>query len=434
MLDRIIAILKESAADAWEAESVRETGWEFYFIRHALDQNRVRNTDHIRVTVYKRNKEEDTIGSASMLFSPTTSPKEAEKGIEDLIYRASLVKNRNYTLAPMRPAEPLEMQEEALEKTAKDFLDTMNRIEETETEDLNSYEIFTSHVSRRFVNSEGVDFVETYPKSMAEVVVNARDNGKEIELYRMYHCGTCDSEGLKREVEATMRYGRDRLHVKPTPQIPDASVIFSTKASLQIYEYFLDNMNAMFICRQMNDWTIGKPITDSCEGDRVTLKAVRYFPDSSANHMYDSEGAPVRDRTIIENNVPKAYWGSRQAACYIGLDDSFVITNWEVSGGTKSADEIRTGNYLEVVEFSDFQVDSVTGDIFGEIRLAYLHDENGTVPVSGGSVSGSMKQLADRMTMSVETRQWDSVSYSGVARCARIPSVTRLDGVTVTGQ
>ena len=108
-----------------------------------------------------------------------------------------------------------------------------------------------------------------------------------------------------------------------------------------------------------------------------------------------------------------------------GLDDTFRVTNWEAAGGHKSADEIRTPGTLEVVEFSDFQVDSVTGDLFGEIRLAYLYDENGRRPVSGGSVSGSMKQLVSHMTLSKEMRQYDNV---------RIPSVTRLDGVTVTGK
>ena len=32
---------------------------------------------------------------------------------------------------------------------------------------------------------------------MIEVVVNARDEDHEIELYRMYHSGTCDKKGLK---------------------------------------------------------------------------------------------------------------------------------------------------------------------------------------------------------------------------------------------
>ena len=95
-----------------------------------------------------------------------------------------------------------------------------------------------------------------------------------------------------------------------------------------------------------------------------------------------------------------------------------------VSGGTASAAELREGDWLEVVEFSDFHVDAVTGDIAGEIRLGYLHRDRKTVPVRGGSVSGSMSELVRGMRFSAESRQYDTLL---------IPSLTRLNGATVTG-
>ena len=66
----------------------------------------------------------------------------------------------------------------------------------------------------------------------------------------------------------------------------------------------------------------------------------------------------------------------------------------------------------------------MTGDIFGEIRLAYYSDGNAVTPVTGGSISGSMfDNLAD-MRMSSETRQYSH---------AVIPSVTKLDHITIAG-
>ena len=80
--------------------------------------------------------------------------------------------------------------------------------------------------------------------------------------------------------------------------------------------------------------------------------------------------------------------------------------------------------YLEVVEFSDFQVDPITGHIFGEIRLGYLHDGNSVQIVSGGSVSGTMADSMKSMHFSKEQTQYNN---------ARVPSVVVLDDVTVTG-
>ena len=66
----------------------------------------------------------------------------------------------------------------------------------------------------------------------------------------------------------------------------------------------------------------------------------------------------------------------------------------------------------------------MTGDIFGEIRLAYWHDGKKTVPVSGGSVSGSMHDFVKNMLMSEECVQYNNY---------RIPALTLLKNVTVTG-
>jgi PmbA protein len=105
-----------------------------------------------------------------------------------------------------------------------------------------------------------------------------------------------------------------------------------------------------------------------------------------------------------------------------------MITNSEFSGGTKTEEEIRKGKYLEIVEFSDFQVHPMTGDIFGEIRLGYLHEDvDGTdkvTAVSGGSVSGNMSDFIKNMSMTKEQVQYDNY---------KLPKITRLENVTVSG-
>ena len=133
----------------------------------------------------------------------------------------------------------------------------------------------------------------------------------------------------------------------------------------------------------------------------------------------------MRDLLLMDAGVPAHFHGSRQFSQYLGLEDSFIPNNYEVTGGTHSADELRRGAFLEVVEFSDFQVSPLNGDIAGEIRLAYWHDGTGKVTaVSGGSVSGSVSNLLTAMQFSKESRQYNNM---------RIPAVTRLNGAIVTG-
>ena len=426
MIDTIVKLLEQSGVYGWEINQERSEGWEFYFIRHELDQNRAKRVEHIKITVYQQIEEGKFVGSASAELAPTASEAEAKKLVEDLAYRATLVKNRPYTLTPCSEAHQEKKAPVAvdLKAIARDFIETVRALPETAGEDINSYEIFVSSKTLRFLNSEGIDVVENYPSSMLEIVVNARRDGHEIELYRNYVSGTCDAEGLKKDLQRTMQYGRDRLIAQPTPQLGTADVLFSGSDAKSIYLYFVSRLSAQMIARRMSDYELGKPIAEEVKGDRVTLRSVRELANSSKNRSFDPDGAPIRDCVLLQDNVPVRLIGNRMFYCYLGLEDCFMPQNLLAEGGTHSEEELRRGKYLEVVEFSDFQVDAMTGDIFGEIRLGYWHDGERVTPVSGGSLSGSMHDFVKDMHMSRELVQYNNY---------RIPAVTVLKNVTVTG-
>ena len=424
MRETVLSLLRASGVSAWEVSDVTTDGWEFYFIRHALDQNRAKHVEHIRVKVYQRSENGTSLGFAACEIPPTATESEAKELIDALRYRASLVKNRPYTLHAPKAAEPAEEQTIDVADISRTFLEAMRDLPETPGEDINSYEIFVSEKHRRFINSEGIDVEESYPDSMIEVVVNARDEKREIELYRSFSSGTCDAAALKRDLLRAMQTGRDRLRALPTPALGKADVLFTTADACEIYSCFAQRLDAELIYRGISTWKAGESICRAFAGDAPTLCAVRTLENSSANRRYDAEGAPVRDVVMMENGVVRRNLGSRMFSSYLGLEDSFIPTNFTVSGGSRSEKELRSGPYLEVVEFSDFQVDAVTGDLFGEIRLAYLHDGEKTVPVSGGSVSGNLLNLAENMLLSKETVQHNNWS---------IPSATLIRGVTVTG-
>ena len=221
-----------------------------------------------------------------------------------------------------------------------------------------------------------------------------------------------------------MQYGKDKLRAKKTPSLGTCDIVLSTDAALEVYEYFTARMSCDMKYMGISDWEIGREVAEGAVGDKVTVEARRFLPNSSANAPYDAEGAPRRDMMIIKDGIAENRYGSRQFSQYLGLFDSFIPGNFAVSGGTSKAEEIRTGRYLEIVEFSDFQVSALNGDIFGEIRLGYLHDGNQVITVEGGSVSGTMLDYAKDLQMSVELKQYNNML---------IPEVTRLKDVSITG-
>jgi len=432
LLDTIKNILDTSAADEYEIEEVRETGWEFYFIKHKLDQNRAKDVNRLKIKVFKKSEDGEFLGHAIGDVPPTASAEEIEKLVSNLVYQAGLVKNPYYELNGLKEAGVTDasnprqevLAEVDIDKMAEDFIETLNAIPETETEYLNSYEIFVSKHERHFINSKGVDQRITYPKALIEVVTNARHESKEIELYRLYNRGTCDRSTLTQDIVEVLTMGKDRLEAVPTPHLKEAPLILSTQDAAWLFEYFLARVGASYKYRGYSDWEIGEPIAEDVKGDKITLTAVPLLPNSSRNFPFDEEGAKVKERVLIRDNVTENYWGNRQFSQYMGLQDSSIVYNYKVDGGSKTAEEIRKGPYIEVVEFSGFDCDSITGDIAGEIRLGYYHDGDHITKVTGGSVSGSMREFMKEMYISKELRQYNDTL---------VPAVVRLEHATIAG-
>ena len=166
MREEWIEILKSSGADGWEITDTQKESWEFYFIGHRLDQNRALNTEDIRLKVYRRHGENgEFLGSAEADIFPTEDDRKVAETVEKLLFEAGLVCNRAYRLNQPAPFEKTGTAPGSPAEEARAFLEAMNSVEETENEDLNSYEIFVSRMKRRLVTSEGIDVTEEYPES-----------------------------------------------------------------------------------------------------------------------------------------------------------------------------------------------------------------------------------------------------------------------------
>lgn len=423
MLDRIREKLKALDCEAWELAETIEEGWEFYFIRHRLDQNRMTAVKTIDVKVFRKSEDGKYLGSAEGEIPPTADDPEVDRILSDLRYQAGLVWNPAYTLNGPLPPQA-EMPAPDPEQIAGEFIRAIKQVPESEDADINSYEIFVRSRSRHYQNSCGADVCCRWPSSMAEVVVNARQDDHEIEVYRNFRSGTCDGKKLTEDAARALQTGKDRLKAEPMPKPGDIPVLFSSEDAVRIYDYFIDRMNAEYRYRKLSTWEEGRPVDGEMTGDRVSVEAAAMLPNSSRNVPVDDEGAAIRDRFLIRDGVAEHFWGSRQFSQYLGLKDSSLIYNARVSGGSRTEEELRCGDYLELVEFSDFQVDPIGGDIAGEIRLGYLHRGGEVRIVTGGSVSGSMTEALKTMRMSRETVQYDT---------REIPKVTLLQGLRITG-
>ena len=97
-IKKLIDLIGQTSADAWEITEVKTHGWEFYFIRHRLDQNRLVRTTHTTVRIFRKIEDGKLLGSASEEIPPTASDEEALRILHALSERAGFVRNPAYTL------------------------------------------------------------------------------------------------------------------------------------------------------------------------------------------------------------------------------------------------------------------------------------------------------------------------------------------------
>ena len=94
MFESIKRQLNEIGCTMYELTEVSRTAWEFYFIRHRLDQNRVVTTRTLEAKLYRLSEDGKTLGSASGSIHPTACEAETKKGNENKNQIAGIKKSQ----------------------------------------------------------------------------------------------------------------------------------------------------------------------------------------------------------------------------------------------------------------------------------------------------------------------------------------------------
>jgi predicted Zn-dependent protease len=118
---------------------------------------------------------------------------------------------------------------------------------------------------------------------------------------------------------------------------------------------------------------------------------------------YDDSGFPLASVKCIDAGRVARLVASVKYAHYLGLPATGLLPLFELAPGKSTEKELRSMPHVEGASFSDFFVDSTTGDFGGEIRLAYVHRGGKRIPVTGGSITGSLTANRGEILLSRES-------------------------------
>lgn len=431
MIEKIKEILLNvNDLDGWKINEKRIESKELFFVKKELDMNRVKDVHHIKVTVYKDFEEDGKKyrGSSTTTIHPTMEREDIENSIKNALYAAGFVKNEYYPLVEpkveIQPVMENRFSKEPLSNWMPRLADEIFRVDKYNNGWINSAELFLDKINTRILNSEGVDAsYETY-RGELEFITNWKED-EEVELYKDIIFSDYEEGLIEESVDEMLNICKDKALAKPTPILKNVAVILSGEPVKEFFNYYYEQAEARSVYEQASTAKLDKNIQgDEVKGDKINISLDPFVHNSAASAPYDEDGLRLSRVSLYEDGILKRYWGNTRFSHYLGIKPTGNIRNILVDGGSRTLQEIKQGEYLEIKVFSDFQMDTLTGDFAGEIRLGWYFDGEKTIPVTGGSISGNINDVHREMYLSKELQKINN--FSG-------PKSIKLINVSIAG-
>jgi len=317
---------------------------------------------------------------------------------------------------------------------------------------INSLELFISKEQRRLLNSQGIDYSRTIWRGYSEFVVEADSSAdiaanspannpadipanslsknladgssadgsadnpySTVELFDDIEFSEPDPERLAQSIGDRLIQVGDRALARPMPRLSGIPLILRGKEAEEIFSWFFENSRTEAIYSKASPFRPGANVQGGNENieaehkgngaiiEPLDLWAEPVISGLPASAAFDSDGFPLERTLVIENGILKTLIGSVRHADWLGVPRRGAFPLFSVSLGSMSLEEMHAFPYIEPVMFSDFRLDSMTGDFGAEVRLAYYFDGKNVIPVTGGSISGSMSTMRTTMRRTKET-------------------------------
>ncbi len=224
------------------------------------------------------------------------------------------------------------------------------------------------------------------------------------------------------------RRARDALAAERFGRVQDGKIVLSGDALRDFWSPHLDVSPAVFHAsaiakyRKLSRYTFGKPVTANT---MFTLLSNPLLPFNPASSAFDLDGVASQTVPIIQSGVFRRHVASQRYAHYLGVEATGALGSVEILPGDEKTEAMLGDGTVEIVAFSSFVPNTVSGDFSAEVRLAYVRKDGKRTPIRAAMFSGNLFKMLDAMRLSKERMVTER--YAG-------PSRIRFDeGATLAG-
>ncbi len=415
MLDKIIAELNaRNDLAGWTVRHIITRGAQVYAVPSGIEAEREVSDEKYRIDVLRNTKAAD--GSAAMGSGPATllPGGDIRAAIDEAALVAGLVANPPHGMPGPGALPNVPLVDQLIKgDAAKVTVDTMKQIQQAANfpdVHLTSAECFAETEAIHLVNSKGIDAQQEATHIEIEFVLQSRKGEKNSETHREITRRRASDLHIKTEVANRAQFTRDLLDPTPPPNWQGAVVLrrdalanFMAPDALAIGPLLTLSAGASKYAK-VSPWEIGKSVfSGEVKGDPFTFWGNRTVPFGNQSDLFDDEGLAAQRVEIVRGNVLKTFVTSQKYADYLNIAATGGIGNIEVAAGHTPAKDLLAEPYVEVMMFSWFHPDSVSGDFASEIRLGYLVENGKAKPFKGGQLIGNVLDALGNVKWSQET-------------------------------
>lgn len=404
--NRIINIIKKvQGITDYQVHYTFKKSCELYYVLNKLETAREIEVDDTSVIIYK--DFEDFKGSSSFSVSSSFSDEEIKEKVVNAYDRCEYAKNKYYELPKNETITITDYEtnicKENLKNQALEVAKAIFKADVYKEGWINSTEIFLTVTENEFVNSQNVEVKYPTYKLMIEVIPTWSGEKEEVELYLSKESNMIDLDDITNTVNEKLLDAKNRGLASSIDDLKEAQVILGLEETSMICRFFASQLTYNNQYRNMSSYKLNDEIQKGDNCDKLTITGVPFIKGSSLSAPIDGLGTKLCDKVIIENGKAVALHGNAMYGYYMQIDNpTGSYSNYVVTGGSLSDEEMRKNAYLECINFSAFQLDLYSGFFGGEVRLGMYFDGKEKKPVSGFSVSGNIYDFISQMHFSKE--------------------------------
>ena len=270
----------------------------------------------------------------------------------------------------------------------------------TENASLNSVEVFVNKYTDTIVNSRGLHKTQTRYDAMVEAIPTYNGQKQSVELYQQYNFSHFDPAVVTDEIHRNLLAAKARYEAVHPECIAPCKVILNKLELSELFWTIAGDLNFASVYAHANLHKKGDAIQQSPTGDSLDITLAGALPGNIRSTCFDGDGMTLGSIQVVKDGAVQNYYGANRFGQYLGEVPTGNLRCLQVAPGSACQHCLTEGPYLEVVSMSGLQVDLYNDYIGGEVRLAYYHDGEKITPVTGISITGSLKQVLGGIRLS----------------------------------